>query len=299
MAVTFTEHAFTFACDGESLLGIIAEPAQSKPTGVLVVVGGPQYRVGSHRQFLLLARALAKAGYPVMRFDSSGMGDSTGELRSFETINGNIAAAISAFQKQCPAIESIVLWGLCDAASASLLYIEASQDSRLSGLVLLNPWVRSETTLARAHIKHYYGQRLLEAQFWRKLLTGQVRVDRAVADFIRNWMRAQKNSSQAVVGARLSFPQKMARGLDGFAWPVLLILSGNDYTAKEFLDVIQTDPVWSGALARSTVTRTTLEGADHTFSSAEFRKKVEQITLQWLETVNTRSNIPTEKASTQ
>ena len=39
---------------------------------MVIVVGGPQYRAGSHRQFTLLARHIAAAGYPVLRFDARG-----------------------------------------------------------------------------------------------------------------------------------------------------------------------------------------------------------------------------------
>ena len=144
----FSEEAIAFPCAGEQLLGIIAHPEQAKRTGVLIIVGGPQYRLGSHRQFLLLARVLSVAGYPVMRFDYRGMGDSTGEMRNFEAVDADIAAAIDAFMVACPELEHFVLWGLCDAASASLLYLHACEDERLSGFVLLNPWVRSVATLA-------------------------------------------------------------------------------------------------------------------------------------------------------
>ena len=118
--MSFTEQAIIFPCAVENLLGIVAVPEQSKSTGVLIIVGGPQVRVGSHRQFLLLSRSLAEAGYPVMRFDTRGMGDSTGELHDFEAINKDIAAAIDAFQTNHPSVERIVLWGLCDAVSALL-----------------------------------------------------------------------------------------------------------------------------------------------------------------------------------
>lgn len=118
----FTEHALCFSCAGDELVGIVSTPEVPKPVGVLVLVGGPQYRVGSHRQFLLLAWALSEAGFPVMRFDYRGMGDSTGDLRDFETVNDDIAAAIGVFRQQCPDVAKIVLWGLCDAASASLIY---------------------------------------------------------------------------------------------------------------------------------------------------------------------------------
>ena len=281
--MNFTEHALSFACAGEELLGIVATPEQPKSTGVLVLVGGPQYRVGSHRQFLLLARVLAKAGFPVMRFDYRGMGDSSGDLRNFEAINEDISAAISAFLQQCPAVVKVVLWGLCDAASSSLLYWDATQDARIGGLVLLNPWVRSETTLARAHIKHYYGQRLLEAGFWHKLIAGKVGVGRAMCGFFRSVLATLKNKSNSVLTqATLPFQKRMARGLGEFPGPVLLILSGNDYTAKEFSECVASDPAWEGILESQVISRVDLPEADHTFSSKRWRSDVERQTTVWL-----------------
>ena len=67
-----------------------------------------------------------------MRFDFRGMGDSTGELRDFEEVNEDIGAAINAFQAHCPQLERIVLWGLCDAASASLLYWDSTRTPGLA-----------------------------------------------------------------------------------------------------------------------------------------------------------------------
>jgi exosortase A-associated hydrolase 1 len=206
--MTFTEHAAIFSCVGDQLLCIIAVPELPQATGILIVVGGPQYRVGSHRQFLLLSRALARAGYPAMRFDFRGMGDSTGEFRNFETINDDIAAAIDAFQANCPQVERIVLWGLCDAASANLLFWYQAKDARVHGIVLLNPWVRSEATLARTHIKHYYSQRLFQAEFWRKLMTGKLGLGRAISGFLGNLKQARKESLPAGRNETLTFQKK-------------------------------------------------------------------------------------------
>lgn len=64
--MTSTEETTVFACAGDTLLGILARPATPADT-VVVVVGGPQYRAGSHRQFLRLPRALAASGIAVQR----------------------------------------------------------------------------------------------------------------------------------------------------------------------------------------------------------------------------------------
>ena len=50
------ETALTFACQGETLLGVLSEPPSPTDTCMLIVVGGPQYRAGSHRLFVQLAR---------------------------------------------------------------------------------------------------------------------------------------------------------------------------------------------------------------------------------------------------
>jgi hypothetical protein len=63
------ERALAFPCGEDWLYGVLSLPQQPNPRGVLVIVGGPQYRAGSHRQFTLLARSLAAGGTPVMRFD--------------------------------------------------------------------------------------------------------------------------------------------------------------------------------------------------------------------------------------
>ncbi|MGZ5200780.1 MAG: hydrolase 1, exosortase A system-associated, partial [Telluria sp.] len=88
----FSERALAFPCGGDWLYGVASLPAQAGACGVLIVVGGPQYRAGSHRQFTLLARSLADAGIPAMRFDYRGMGDSDGGVRSFESVDEDIRA---------------------------------------------------------------------------------------------------------------------------------------------------------------------------------------------------------------
>src|SRR3974390_2928101 len=112
------ETPITFSCAGETLLGLIHLPASPPELGVVIVVGGPQFRVGSHRQFLLLARELARKGIAVLRFDCRGMGDSDGEFPGFEHIGPDVAAAVDTLVAQVPTLRRIVLWGLCDATLA-------------------------------------------------------------------------------------------------------------------------------------------------------------------------------------
>lgn len=287
--MSYVEYPVMFSCGSESLLGILTKSEPTNNLGVLIAVGGPQYRVGSHRQFVLLARSLAAAGFSVFRFDYRGMGDSTGDLRQFDDVGDDIAAAINAFQNACPEVERIVLWGLCDAASASLIYWDATQDKRMSGLVLLNPWVRSEASLAKTHIKHYYRQRLLQAEFWKKLLTFRLGLGQSLRGLVMAWLRARTNATQgASTGSSDTFQRKMITGLQAFPGHTLLILSGDDYTAKEFLEHCRGDAQAMQALSGARLERVDLVEADHTFSSPEQQQAVESATLSWLKKLMVR-----------
>ena len=278
----YAEHAVSFRCADEHLVGVLALPDAAKPVGVVIVVGGPQYRAGSHRQFVLLARALAAAGYPALRFDHRGAGDATGAMRAFTELDDDIAAAIDELCRAC-ALERVVLFGLCDAASAALMHCDARSDPRIAGLVLLNPWVRSDATLARAQVKHYYRERVLDPAFWRKLVRGGVDVRGAVRSFAGALFAMFGAKPRAAQRDARSFQQRMADGFDRFAGPVLVILSGRDLTAREFVEHASRDTQWTALLARPTLDRRELPDADHTCSSVRARGDVERLTVEWLE----------------
>jgi exosortase A-associated hydrolase 1 len=293
--MSIEELPFFFSCGAESLLGIVARPPRPAQLGVLVIVGGPQYRVGSHRQFLLLSRKLAAHGVPCMRFDYRGMGDSTGPVQGFEEALPDVGAAIGAFRQQLPGLERVVLWGLCDAASIACLF--APEDPRVAGLVLVNPWVHTEATAAATYLKHYYARRLWDRQFWTKLARGEWRPRESLRSFTRLVGKALRSGgasgdhgpSREGASAPGSLPDRMAAGLARFRGPVLFVLSGNDYTAREFMDVARASKRWATALAACRVAWKELPEADHTFSTAAHRDQVAEWTLEWVQALEKRS----------
>ena len=298
--MTWAEHALAFDCAGETLIGIVSVPESSddgtllrprdaqSDTGVVVVVGGPQYRAGSHRQFALLARALATAGYAGLRFDYRGMGDSTGSHRDFESVNEDVAAAIGALLQDQPNVQRVVLWGLCDGASAALLYLHATRDPRVHAVCIVNPWVRSESGLARVHMKHYYLQRVRRPEFWRKVFTGQV-AGKAALELWRNLIKSFRRADRSGKGVRpqadrrVPFQRRMAEAAAGFDGDLLLVTSGRDLTAKEFEDSVRDDAIWQGALATGSCMRLGFPDADHTFSSIGDLRGLQMAVVNWLD----------------
>jgi len=269
------EEALVFTARNQQLLGILhrVEAAPSS-VGVLIVVGGPQYRAGSHRQFVLLARELAKRGIPCFRFDYCGMGDSEGEQSTFEAVAPDIRAAIDVFQAREPSIQRVTLWGLCDGASAALMY--APDDSRVAGLVLLNPWVRSEQGLAQSYLRTYYPRRVLNPAFWRKVMRNPAAMLRSAVGLLATFQRSRRREDS---GMPTDFRMRMLHALKAFSGQIVLLLSGNDLTAGEFRALVAASPEWQGLLQRPSVQWLELSDANHTFSSHEWRSWVSERTV--------------------
>jgi len=277
------ERVIMFNCAGERLLGILTEPTTARSLGVVIVVGGAQYRVGSHRQFTLLARHLAAEGYPVFRFDQRGLGDSTGTARPVEEINeelpeimDDIGRAVDTFVANSPAVRSIVLWGICGAASAAMVY--GPKDARVAGLVMLNPWARGVKTYARTQLRHYYIGRLFSKSFWQKVFSARLRL----TDSIRSLTNAVGSAARSAPEVS-DFRQDMVKGLEVFRGRSLFILSGRDLTAREFAQHTSDSARWQAVFSAPGVHRIEVLGADHTFSSQLWRDEVARATLSFLE----------------
>jgi exosortase A-associated hydrolase 1 len=274
--------ALSFECDGCRLIGVLHLPAKPATRGVLIVTGGPQYRVGSHRQFVLLARHLAAAGVPVMRFDYRGMGDSGGDQRNFDQVGDDLRAAIGQFFRALPGLRDIVLWGLCDGATAAAFY--APGDARVCGLVLLNPWVRTGQGLARATLNHYYVRRFFERAFWRKVASGAFDLRQSVRSLARLARQAATGRKPAGADgdAGGDLPARLHRALSGFRGRILIILSGADIGAREFVALGERHAEWRALLAEPRVRQTTVAQANHTFGRKVWRDDVAAICTDWI-----------------
>jgi hypothetical protein len=237
------------------------------------------------------------------------MGDSSGDMRDFEAVDDDIRCALDSLSAAVPQADELVIWGLCDAASAALFI--APREPRLTGLVLLNPWVRSEQGLARSYLKRYYLQRLFSQELWLKVARGQFDFAGSLGSLLAMVKSAAGSSAPstqsckplgpglgvdappstetnapAVSPARPSqsaLAERMAAGLAGFKGASLFILSGRDLTAGEFKDAVKESRQWRKLLKRNNATVHHYPAADHTFSTREWRDQVAQWTLKWLD----------------
>lgn len=214
-----------FECAGETLLGTL-DRAEGE-TGLLIVSGGNELRMGAHRGMASLAGRLAAGGVPVFRFDRRGIGDSTGANEGYAASGPDIAAAVRAFREHAPQLATVVGFGNCDAATALVLFGRAAGVDRL---ILSNPWVIEEEGDAlppAAAIRARYAQRLRDPRQWLRLFTGKVNVFK-LSSGLRKIARKQPEPADTLA-ARLF--ATLAE------WPApRIILAAGDATAVAFAD---------------------------------------------------------------
>jgi exosortase A-associated hydrolase 1 len=198
-------------------------------SGLLIVTGGNEIRAGAFSGQAKLAARIARAGFPVFRFDRRGVGDSEGENRGFRHAAKDIAAAIEAFRAIAPQITRVVAFGNCDAASALMLAGGAGCD----GLVLSNPWTieqdesgeQADTTPPPAAIRARYLEKIKNPREIARLLGGGVDLGKLARGLARSLGPAPAASSLA---------QDMREGLNGFTGEARILLATADRTAQVF-----------------------------------------------------------------
>ena len=159
-------------------------------------------------------------------------------------------------------------------------------------MVLINPWVRDETTVDQAVVRHYYLAQIRSGAFWRRLAGGDIDVRESLSDLVRRVaavvrrrLRATATDAAGPAGAddpSLQLYERVTRGLVAYQGRVLLILSGADLTAQEFEEsVLKGRRVQSWRLgADCQILR--LDGANHTFSARHWREKVHETAIGWI-----------------
>lgn len=223
-----TRRHVTFPCEGDQLLATL-DTAPGR-TALLLVSGGNEVRAGAWNGQARFAAQVATRGFPVLRFDRRGVGDSEGTNRGFRHSAADIAAAHQALLRECPQVDRVVALGNCDAASALML----AQGAGLDGLLLSNPWtIESSGEDAAADVpaevvRDHYRRRLANPAAIRRLLTGQV----SLVKLARSLLAALRPKPAA---AREGLAAQIAQGVPNYRAPIRFLIAGRDRTGLAFL----------------------------------------------------------------
>lgn len=154
---------------GNSLAGILSTSRDALPglPFVVIVNAGIIHRVGPNRLYVDVARAVAAMGYPVLRFDLAGLGDSDAvstEASLLESAMVDVKAAFEYLSTTHNAT-TFLAFGLCSGANYAAL--AAFHEPRVIGVLLIDPTVARTRWSMMVHI----GRRLRNMATLRSLLT--------------------------------------------------------------------------------------------------------------------------------
>lgn len=142
--------------------GILAEPttAPTRTTGVILLSGtfGGTTTLGRNRMWLKMARSLADRGYPVLRFDYTGIGDSVGDAVCYELESPAVPELRAGFDLlSSRGVTDFLVVGTCYGSRTALA--GSVGEERVRGIHLLVPPVRTGTKGVGGadHLAEYVG----------------------------------------------------------------------------------------------------------------------------------------------
>ncbi len=243
------------ACDSEMLAASLDSGTEA--TALLIVSGGNEIRAGAHGGMAQLALRIAEQGFPVLRYDRRGIGESSGENREFLSSADEIAAAAKFLRQQQPRVNKVIAFGNCDAATALALF---GPGAGIDGYVLANPWIietsgEPESLPSTAAIRSRYWDRIKNPRTIIDLLSGKIDLRK----LLKGLKQASKSEENSVLSLRL---RDALSGLDGNS---LILLAKRDTTARAFLAAWKSAD-FSTLRQKSSVTLETLDSASHSFA---------------------------------
>ena len=277
MSQRISEQAVLFG-SWTSLVGIVTKavsPASANRPAIVILNTGIIHRVGHHRMFVTMSRALGAVGYTVLRFDFSGIGDSSPRYDGLSLVDACMAEIREALDwlERDGAASRMILIGLCSGADHAVLY--GHTDPRIVGLVLMDP---SIPPTLRYHV-HYIGRRLRRLRTWFNVLSGRSRTLRML---MRHMLPiAQRYPLQNRV-PRQTVERHYRNSVDSGI--EILAIFTEETTRQTYREqMIEALPNVSFG------DRLTLEffpGSDHTFALESDRSRLIQLILQWVSAVS-------------
>ena len=251
------EKPVVFKVSGQQVVGMLHLPERRKGRAPAVVFfhGFTGTKVESHRIFVKMARALAKAGIVALRFDFRGCGDSEGEFSTLTTV-GQLkdARAALAYVRKLPAVDPKKVGVLGLSMGGLIAALLLAEDPKIAVATLWCPV---------AHLDRLVKSRMIPAA--RRMLKQMGIVDdggNAVGKtFIENAGKFQP--CEAIRTTRA---------------PVLLIHGKKDQTVP-FTD--SNDYEKALRKAGKPVVKHLVAGADHTFNTLPWETQVIALTLEW------------------
>jgi len=165
----------------QTLIGMLSTPDDTeRPRADLAVVllnAGILHRVGPFRWYVELSRRLSSMGFPVLRVDLAGKGDSERRpgLSRDESVDRDMEDIAGVLKREVSA-RRFVLVGLCSGADDAVRLM--GKDDRIVGAALLDGYAPKTI----AYYLHHYGPRALRLDVWGRKLNKLMRREGGAPD---------------------------------------------------------------------------------------------------------------------
>ncbi|MCA9127833.1 MAG: hypothetical protein KDB22_12140 [Planctomycetales bacterium] len=169
---------------------------------VILVTAGMLHSCGPYRLHVALARSLADAGIPSLRFDLSGIGESMPDDlpgTSLERAAREIGAAIDCLQVQ--GVRRVALFGLCSGADDA--FYAALHDRRIVGLFALDGLGYRTQHYYWHRLTGHYGRKLFSLSKLRQVIRGQLEKPREQANSLEPGADIREFPSHAIAEKQL------------------------------------------------------------------------------------------------
>jgi pimeloyl-ACP methyl ester carboxylesterase len=267
-----------------SLVGIMTRAVTTSPSRkptIVILNTGIVHRVGHHRMFVTLARVLAGAGFNAFRFDFAGIGDSDPRIDGLSPLDSSLSDLdeVLNWLERGRGISRVILVGLCSGADLAIL--RGHSDPRVVALVLMDPSI--PTTV------RFYAQYILKHL---TRLRSYVSVALGRSGLLRLWigelyyrLRSSANTHPTSLNDLRfhSYLKQSYRNAIDNGVRILAIFTGDTTRQtyqEQMLDAFP-DIVFGDQLKLEF-----FKGADHLFTSEEDRKRLFDIILNWMVSID-------------
>ena len=273
-----------------ALVGVLTEPVCNEKSdlpnnavGVLLLNAGLIHHIGPNRVYVKLARRLAENGFAVVRFDYSGIGDSSPRRDKLPVSESIIAETRSAMEQlqDSKGVKEFVLIGLC--AGAATAYRMATIDRRVRKVIMINPLLPNTQQVGMMRqMSHYRYNALFKPSSWLKLFAMRINYRRAL-QVLGYLLKKQVRPSSVKHREPDEIVQALRKGfrcLHDQEVHTLLINSDEDVGGKYFKEMVREE--FKAMQASGYLTTRILAGSDHTVTPLKCQDILLDMISNWL-----------------
>ncbi|HEY8312056.1 MAG TPA: alpha/beta fold hydrolase [Gemmatimonadaceae bacterium] len=274
-----------------SLVGVLTEPERrTGQPAVILLNTGADHNVGPHRMYVPLARRWADLGFPVLRFDLAGLGDSkpnedipTSESYPDAALD-DIRAAVE-FMRTEREYPNVLLAGICSGAYHAI----HAADALTVGIIAVNPplyYRRGDPIDDDPYSNEVETRRVTRAlrspAKWRRLVTGRVDFRYSLSVLVGRVYVASRAAAAAVrkLVTTNNLDRRDATELFHEGVATHLVFSDGDASQIFFERAIA--PRMQRFRDRENFTVDVVSGADHTFMPIKWQRVLADLMTQRL-----------------